>query len=126
MTTGFHHKAKQGIAAAELLFDAEQYDAAANRAYYACFHLAIALLKQFGIENKENPHAWVQAQFSSEIIHRRKIFPRELLSYLPEIRRIRHAADYAEDTVSRKTSAQQLKQAKHFVASLLNYVEQTS
>lgn len=124
MKTGFHNKAKRGIEDAKLLFNAERYDAAANRAYYACYHAAIALLARFSIEHKENPHAWVQAQFSSEIIHRRKIFPREMNPYLQDIRRVRHAADYSEDALSRKTVTHQLKQAKYFVSSLLTYLEQ--
>ena len=57
MNTGFYDKAKHGIADAEILFDAGRYDASANRAYYACFHAAITVLKRFGIENTENPHA---------------------------------------------------------------------
>lgn len=125
MNSGFYDKAKRGIDDAEMLFVAERYEAAANRAYYACFHAAIALLARFGIEHKENPHAWVQAQFSAEIIHRRRIFPRELSPYLQDIRRVRHAADYSEGDLSRKTAIQQLKQAKHFVASLTTYLEQT-
>lgn len=124
MKAGFYDKAKRGIDDAEMLFDAERYEAAANRAYYACFHAAIALLARFGIEHKENPHAWVQAQFSAEIINRRKIFPREISPYLQDIRRVRHSADYSEDALSRKTAAQQLKQAKHFVTFLLTYLEQ--
>jgi uncharacterized protein (UPF0332 family) len=124
MNSGFYDKAKRGINDAEMLFATERYEAAANRAYYACFHAAIALLARFGIEHKENPHAWVQAQFSAEIIHRRRIFPREMNPYLPDIRRVRHVADYSEDALSRKTATQQLKQAKHFVSSLLTYLEQ--
>ena len=92
--------------------------------YNSRLHTLFSCCQTFGIEHPKHPHAWVQAQFSAEIIHRRRIFPRELSPYLQDIRRVRHAADYSENALSRKTATQQLKQAKHFVSSLLTYFEQ--
>ncbi|TAE33096.1 MAG: HEPN domain-containing protein [Candidatus Kapaibacterium sp.] len=125
MKSGFYEKAKRGIDDAEMLFNAERYEAAANRAYYACFHAAIALLKRFGIEHPKHPHDWIQAQFSAEIIHRRKIFPKALASSLPNIQTVRHLADYREESISKSIVAKQLKEAKVFYNSLTTYLEQT-
>lgn len=120
----YHLKAKQGINDADFLFQAGRYDACANRAYYACFHAAIALLARHGIENPKNPYDWTQAQFSAEIVHRRRVLPASMASMLPSIQSVRHAADYEVSRVSKNTVTQQLKQAKYFVAALLNYLEQ--
>ena len=123
MNTGFYDKAKRGIADAELLFAAERYEAAANRAYYACFHAAIAILKKFGIEHPKHPHDWVQAQFSSEIIHRRKIFPKSFASALSNIQTVRHFADYREDPIPKSIVTKQLREAQSFLHHLFMYLE---
>jgi uncharacterized protein (UPF0332 family) len=125
MNFGFYDKAKRGIADAEMLFDAGRYDAAANRAYYACFYVAIALLGRFGIEHKENPHSWVQAQFSAEIVHRRKLFPRTFASALSNVRSVRHTADYSQEALPKSTAMRQLKEAQSFYNALSAYLEKT-
>ncbi len=124
MNTGFYEKAKRGIADAEMLFAAERYEAAANRAYYACFHAAIAILKRFGIEHPKHPHDWVQAQVSAEIIHRRKIFPKAFASMLPNIQTVRHFADYREGAIPKSIVSKQLSEAQSFLHQLFTYLEQ--
>lgn len=123
MKQGFLDKAQRGIVTAEVLFSAGDYDAGANRAYYACFHVAICLLLHHGIENPKIPHDWVQAQFSAEIIHRRKIFPQVFASYLPKIQFTRQLADYRPDSISKNTAAQQLKMAKAFTQQIFQYLD---
>lgn len=124
MNIGFYDKAKRGIADAEMLFNTKRYEAAANRAYYACFYAAIAVLKTFGIEHPKHPHDWVQAQFSSEIIHRRRIFPKSFAAMLPNIQTVRHFADYREDPIPNSVVAKQLREAQSFLRHLFTYLEQ--
>jgi uncharacterized protein (UPF0332 family) len=125
MNTGFYDKARRSLEDAEFLFDAGRYEAAANRAYYASFYAAIAVLARFGIEHPDNPHAWVQAKFSSELIHRRKIFPKSLTSSLPDIQAIRHVADYQLGMVSKNTVFGQMREAKMFTQQLFTYLEKS-
>jgi uncharacterized protein (UPF0332 family) len=76
MSNDFFSKASENLRASEALSELGLFNAAANRAYYAAFHAAIAVLAKHGIRHDKNPHEWVQAQFSSEIVHRRKLLIR--------------------------------------------------
>ncbi len=101
MTDEFFTKAEENLQAADTLFGLGLYNAAANRAYYAAFQAAIALLSFYGIRHNENPHSWVQAQLAAELIHRRKVLPSSLTSSLREIQQIRNIADYNAASVSK-------------------------
>jgi uncharacterized protein (UPF0332 family) len=125
MNTVFFSKAHENLQAAEVLSEQGLFNAGANRAYYAAFHAAIAVLAVHGIRHDKNPHEWVQAQFSSEIIHRRKLLARSFASYLTDIQRVRNVADYAPSNVSKKVAAEQFKQAEHFVSTLSHLLEQS-
>lgn len=113
-------KADENLAAAQSCFDHSQYNAGANRLYYAMFHAALAALAQndFVPASGKVSHEWVQANFSSRLIHRRKTYPARLQSYLPEAFRIRVVADYETITVSKSIAANQLKKAKEFVETI--------
>ena len=72
MKESFKSRAIENLEAAELLFENGKYNASANRAYYAAFHLAIAAL--FSNSIKPNiDHRSVQSLFSdlffSQVIH---------------------------------------------------------
>lgn len=59
-------KAEEVYKAAELLCNAEQWNSAINRLYYACFYAASALLMKRGIGAKS--HAGVIAKFSENVV----------------------------------------------------------
>ncbi len=111
-------KARENLASAQLCFDQGYFNACANRLYYAMFQAAIAVLAQAGLlpAGGRVSHDWLQANFSSHFIHRRKLFSAKLKSYLPEAYRVRALADYEAISVSKNIAANELKKAKEFVA----------
>lgn len=123
MTTEYLTKATENLQAAEMLFEAGLHNASANRAYYAAFHAAIAVLAKFGISNTDNPHEWVQAMFAGELIHRKKIFPLYLAGILSDVQRIRNIADYKPENVSSKAITRQIKKAKDFIEQIKQEVQ---
>jgi len=118
----FISRAKENLAVAEATFAAEQYNACANRAYYAAFHAAIATLIHFG-HTPAIDHAPVRAGFSKYLINEKKIFPANMTNMLHQIMEVRSEADYARLGVSRKTAQWQLKMAKQFVETVLSRIE---
>lgn len=113
-------KANENLASAQLCFEQGHFNACANRLYYAMFHAAIAALAKAGAlsMNKKIGHDWLQANFSSQLIHQRKVVSSKFRSYLPEALRIRVVADYEVTTVSQSIAASQLKKAKEFVEAI--------
>jgi len=105
-------KAQDNLSLAKYCLEQGLYDASANRAYYAA-------LAQQGIVNDKNDHKWVQAAFSGELIHRRKIYQSRLKSYLGDMLIIRNRADYSKDSVSKKRAAQQFAHAEDFVRTIV-------
>ena len=121
MKESFISRAKENLAVAEATFAAGQYNACANRAYYAAFHAAIEALKHYGFVPVID-HKRVQADFSQYLVHRRKIFPSALKSYLSDLMLVRSDADYKRE-VSRKDASVQLKKAQEFVSAILKAIE---
>jgi uncharacterized protein (UPF0332 family) len=115
MNTDFFSKALENLRAAEALSELGLFNAAANRAYYAAFHAAIAVLAQYGITHEENPHEWVQAQFAAELVHRRKVFPATLPSILQQIQSVRNIADYKPSPVGKIAVERQVRKSTTFV-----------
>ena len=60
------NKAEEVYTAAVILYDAEQWNSAINRLYYACFYVASALLLKRGVGAKS--HAGVIAKFSECVV----------------------------------------------------------
>lgn len=122
MKASFLARAQENLADAEAAYEAERYNASANRAYYAAFHAAIAALIHFG-QMPNIDHAPVRAGFSKYLINEKKIFPANMTNMLKLIMEVRSEADYAEVGVSRKTAQGQLKMAKQFVETVLSRIE---
>ncbi len=119
MILEFASKAKENLAAAQLLFDHGLYNASANRAYYAAFQAAlVALARAKVLDQSRVSHETAQGKFAAELIHRRKIYPSHLKSYLMELQRVRDSADYQLVAVSKKVALMQLKQAQEFIEIL--------
>jgi uncharacterized protein (UPF0332 family) len=117
-------KSVENLAVAEWCYEHGHFYACANRLYYAMFHAALAALLKYGIKPRgENiRHDWVQAGFSGQLIHRRKVFPREFRQYLLDSFRARVAADYQIIPVSKNLVTNELKKAKEFIATIIEEV----
>jgi len=114
----FLNKAKESLKSAEILFENSLYDDCVSRAYYAAFRAAIVALAEYGIKSENNDHKWLQATFTRELIHRRKIYHAGLSSCLPELIKIRIQADYKIVRTSKKQAKHQLDRAKEFVETI--------
>jgi uncharacterized protein (UPF0332 family) len=116
----FLAKVKRNVEAAQLLFDHQMYDESANRAYYAAFQAARAALSAIGVPIEGFKHKAVQANFNTELIQKRKIYPGYLKSCLLELQLIRNDADYKLIFTTKKSALTQLKKAQGFV----NFIQQ--
>lgn len=95
-------KSRECLASADADLAAGRNNSVANRAYYAAFQAAIALL----IENDVRPrrssweHKFVMSQFSAKLVRRRKIIPSEHRGVLERLLESRVTADYRSQSVS--------------------------
>jgi len=115
MKTEFLAKAEENITAAQICFENGLYNACANRAYYAALHAVVVALAHRGIRRNKIDHGQVQADFSGELIKRRKIYPAKLKSYLPDMQIIRNKADYSDDNISKKRAGRWLLRIKELI-----------
>lgn len=111
----FLDKAKENLKIAQLSLDNDCYNACANRAYFASFQAAIAALADKGIRSEKNEHAWVQSEFTLQLIKRKKVYPAVLKKYLPNMQIERNVADYSKNHISRKVALKQLSHAKEMI-----------
>jgi uncharacterized protein (UPF0332 family) len=112
-------KAKEALAGAESELAAGRYNNAAGRAYYAAFQAAISALIRESLIRTAWTHEEVQALFAGQLINRRKLYPAELRSVLPELLFIRITADYRPNAVSRAVAGQTLRRARRFLETVL-------
>jgi uncharacterized protein (UPF0332 family) len=122
MRDEFLTKAKENLRAAEVLIEHQLYNAAVNRAYYAAFHAAIAALADQGITTGQRGHATIQANFATELIQRRKRYPRHFRAYLMDLQAVRDDADYKVQSVASRVARRQLSKAKEFVEAIVREV----
>lgn len=108
-------KARENLAAAKICFDNGHFNACANRAYYSALHAAITALSREGIRRSKIDHARVQADFSGELIKRRKIYPIRFRSYLSDMQYIRDKADYTLSSVSSKMAKRILSKLEEWI-----------
>ncbi|HDN80440.1 MAG: hypothetical protein DRI61_09530 [Chloroflexi bacterium] len=122
----FTRKAEENIAAAECEYNYGRYNASANRAYYAMFHIAVAALSYHQIlpPRREWEHGWVQATFNERLIRRKKVYPAKLLPDLMVAMTIRETADYRETMVSKKVCRRLLRRAQDFVRIVKEKLEE--
>ena len=120
MKESFKNRALENLEAAELLFDNEKYNASANRAYYAAFHIAIAALFSIGLKPTID-HRSVQALFVDMFINKRKIISSDFKKYLYDLQNVRNTADY-KDGASKKIVSKQLKKSKQFEETITKVI----
>jgi uncharacterized protein (UPF0332 family) len=118
----FLEKAEESLAGAESEFAGGRYNNCANRCYYASFQAAISALSRAGIAPPGSRGYWghdfVLAQFGSQLINRRKVFPTELRGTLEQNFRLRETADYERGHVSEVRASRAVQRTQIFVAAV--------
>ena len=115
-------KARESLAGAESELAAARYNNCANRSYYACFQAAIAALIRGGLR-PTNPqsgwgHAFVQSQFTGQLINRRKQFAVNLREALAHTLILRQSADYEAQPISRSQGSRAVTLARALVRAV--------
>jgi uncharacterized protein (UPF0332 family) len=112
-----HEKARESLASAESDFVAGRYNSCVNRAYFACHQAAKGAL--FGAGITANGHRAVQAQFATQLISRRKVYPADLRDTLSKLMVVRHRADYSTDLMGIGEARRTLRESQAFVTRVM-------
>ena len=111
--------AKSDLKSANILFAAEEYKAANNRAYYAIFHSLNAVHALSGAAYKRHKDAI--GSFNKDYV-KTGIFPREIGRKIGEAEEIRHASDYDDFYIaSKEESERQIAVAEEFILLVEKY-----
>lgn len=120
--SGYLIKARQGLIGAQSEIASGRYDNGANRAYYACFHAAVAALEWAELRpfrrSETWSHTYVQSTFVGMLINRRKLFPAALRGVLAKNQATRDAADYRPLPVNPIQAIRAVERAEHFVSTV--------
>ena len=108
-------RAQESLQAAELCLQAGWVNSAVSRAYYAMFQAAQVALEMAGFTRMVWSHPGLQATFTTELIHRRKVYPATFRDYLASGLVVRQAADYGRAGVSQKIAQRMVRRAAMFV-----------
>ena len=113
--------ARDVLKSARILFDAQEYKGANNRAYYAIFHAINAVHAVNGKAYKRHKDAI--ANFNKDYV-KNEIFPRALGRKIGEAEEIRHASDYDDFYIASKDeSARQIAVAEEFIQLAQEFCE---
>lgn len=116
-------KAKDSLAAAELLRREGYWDFSASRAYYAMFYVAEALLASLGLSFSS--HAAVQAAYGREFAKAARLNPK-YHRWLIDAQDFRHAGDYGVGaSISEEQAGQQNNWAREFIQAAEEYLVKT-
>ena len=111
--------AKSDLKSAKILYEAEEYKAANNRAYYAIFHSLNAVHTLSGSAYKRHKDAI--GSFNKDYV-KTGIFPREIGRKIGEAEEIRHASDYDDFYIaSKEESEHQIAVAEEFIQLIEEY-----
>lgn len=105
-------RARQAVETGRLAMDHEDYIAAVNRAYYAIFYAANALLATKGLERSK--HSGVISAFRQHFVKTGVIEP-EFSDFYGEAMGERHAGDYELEPLDYATASRNLEHAEKFV-----------
>ena len=115
--------ARDDLKSARILFEAEEYRGANNRAYYAIYHALNAVHAMKGKGYKKHKDA--VANFNKEYV-KTGIFPREIGRKISEAVVIRHASDYDDFYIASKEESQrQVDVAEEFLHLAEKYCKDT-
>jgi len=115
----FLTKAQESLQAAQHLLERDWFNSTANRAYYAVFHATRAALVAAGISSPDHvwSHMGIQAGLS-KLVHRRKVYPAQMLADFTTLMGYRELADYKVGVVSSRIARLVVKKASEFVANI--------
>jgi uncharacterized protein (UPF0332 family) len=122
--TPFLEKAQEALRAARILLEQGCPNSAANRAYYAAFHVSRAALVAAGISSPDR--AWSHEAIPgglSQLIHRKKVYPAHLLRDLWLLLEVRLVADYRPHQVSSREASRVVKKAELFVVCVAREIQ---
>lgn len=108
-------RAEESLEAAQLCLEAQLVNSAASRAYYAMFQAAQVALEAAGFVRVQWSHSGLQATFTTELIHRRKLYSATLRDHLASGLGVRQAADYGHAGISGKVAQRLVRRATTFV-----------
>lgn len=112
---------REDLDSAHLTFNAGQYRAANNRAYYSIYHAICAILAAEGVAFKR--HKDTLSYFNKNYIHT-EIFPRELGRKIVKAEEIRHASDYDDFYIaSKEVTFLQIQTAERLIDLAEKYLE---
>lgn len=112
--------AHEMLKAAQVMLDNDFYTSAINRAYYAIFYAANALLVTKGVNQKK--HSGVIAAFRQHFVKTGLIDTQFSDSY-GRVMGNRHSSDYELDsTLSKSDAIKDLEEARHFVAVVAQFL----
>ncbi len=110
---------KDTLKSAKILFAAEEYKGANNRAYYAIFHAINAVHALNGKAYKRHKDAI--GNFNKDYV-KTGIFSREIGRKIGEAEEIRHASDYDDFYIaSREEAERQINVADEFIQLIEKY-----
>lgn len=110
---------------ARLLFQAGRYDSACNRAYYAMFNAARALLRRREIAAAEaKRHSTVWQQFSLHFVSEGTLKMPDGLA-LARLGEIRNIADYADNAVTASVAESVMNSMNQFMAAAAEVIGAT-
>ena len=110
---------RDALKSAEILFAAEEYKGANNRAYYAIFYSINAVHALSGKAYKRHKDAI--GNFNKDYV-KTEIFPREIGRKIGEAEEIRHASDYDDFYIAiREETERQVMVAEEFLRLVERY-----
>ena len=113
-------KAQESLASAYADLEAGRYNSVANRAYYAVFQAAVAMLIATEIRPRRASweHKFVMSEFSGKLVSRRKVVPARFRRTLADLLDMRLVADYR----ARNVTATEARKAAGDSSALVSYV----
>ena len=111
-------KSERSLSSAQLLLDAGDFDGAVNRAYYACYDAARAVLEVVaGIDTSGiKSHAGLIRTFNLHIV-KSGLLPLEIGSLIGREEQLRLFADYGDGVRERAEAELAVKQAGDFLTA---------
>ena len=113
-------KVEKAMAAARLLFKADDTDGACNRAYYAMFDMAHAALIAAGVEMPERPiktHNGLIGLFGQHLVRTNQLDSEHGIAF-NKVQNFRLVADYEGGFVSIENAEWAVERAESFIAAI--------
>lgn len=114
--------AKERIEFADKILEIGDFKTVANRSYYAVFSAMRAVLALDGFDSKK--HSGIIAEFRKDYL-KSGVLPKELSEIIDGLVEVRQGSDYDDFyLISKEEVAAQLENAKLFVTSISNYLNE--